>query len=73
MKSRRLISDWTSLSRAPPCARLEQVADLRQAGLEPYAYRFDRTHYTSELQVGAGGQGGKDSRGINSLRRKGGS
>ena len=27
-----------------------QVEDLRQAGLEPYAYRFDRTHYTSELQ-----------------------
>ena len=26
------------------------MEDLRQAGLEPYAYRFDRTHYTSELQ-----------------------
>ena len=28
-----------------------QVEDLRKAGLEPYAYRFDRSHYTSELQV----------------------
>lgn len=28
-----------------------QVQDLRAAGQEPYAYRFDRTHYTSELQV----------------------
>ena len=30
--------------------RLQKVADLRTSGLEPYAYRFDRTHYTTELQ-----------------------
>lgn len=28
-----------------------QVSDLKQAGQEPYAYRFDRTHYTTQLQV----------------------
>lgn len=27
-----------------------QAGQLRQASQEPYAYRFDRTHYTSELQ-----------------------
>lgn len=26
------------------------MADLRTSGREPYAYRFDRTHYASELQ-----------------------
>ncbi|PNG99950.1 Lysine--tRNA ligase, partial [Tetrabaena socialis] len=26
------------------------VHDLRGQGQEPYAYRFDRTHYTQELQ-----------------------
>lgn len=30
--------------------RLQKVSDLRTGGHEPYAYRFDRTHYTSELQ-----------------------
>ncbi|GAX78961.1 hypothetical protein CEUSTIGMA_g6401.t1 [Chlamydomonas eustigma] len=30
--------------------RLKKAQDLREAGLEPYAYRFDRTHYTAELQ-----------------------
>lgn len=30
--------------------RLSKVDTLRQDGLEPYGYRFDRTHYTSELQ-----------------------
>ncbi|GFR51953.1 hypothetical protein Agub_g14475 [Astrephomene gubernaculifera] len=30
--------------------RLKKVADLRGQGQEPYAYRFDRTHYTKELQ-----------------------
>ena len=30
--------------------RLQKAADLRTSGHEPYAYRFDRTHYTSELQ-----------------------
>ena len=27
-----------------------QAADLRSTGQEPYAYRFERSHYTSELQ-----------------------
>ncbi len=27
-----------------------QAAGLRTAGQEPYAYRFDRTHYTTDLQ-----------------------
>lgn len=27
-----------------------QAEQLRQASQEPYAYRFDRSHYTSELQ-----------------------
>ena len=30
----------------------DQAETLRQDGLEPYGYRFDRTHYTSDLQVG---------------------
>eukprot|EP00878_Enallax_costatus_P033075 GHUV01036459.1.p1 GENE.GHUV01036459.1~~GHUV01036459.1.p1 ORF type:complete len:594 (+),score=166.05 GHUV01036459.1:596-2377(+) len=30
--------------------RLDKADQLRQASQEPYAYRFDRTHYTSELQ-----------------------
>lgn len=29
----------------------EQVADMQAAGQEAYAYRFDRTHYSAELQV----------------------
>ena len=29
-----------------------QVSDLRAAGVEPFAYRFDRTHFSAELQVG---------------------
>jgi lysyl-tRNA synthetase class 2 len=28
-----------------------QVSDLRASGSEPYAYRFDRTHFTADLQV----------------------
>jgi hypothetical protein len=28
-----------------------QAEQLRKDGMEPYAYRFDRTHYTAELQV----------------------
>lgn len=32
-----------------------QVDDLRKAGMEPFAYRFDRTHYTQQLQVRAWG------------------
>jgi lysyl-tRNA synthetase class 2 len=27
-----------------------QAADLRSTGQDPYAYRFERSHYTSELQ-----------------------
>ena len=30
--------------------RLQKVADLRAAGMDAYAYRFDRTHYSAELQ-----------------------
>ncbi|MEW5299794.1 MAG: hypothetical protein WDW36_002772 [Sanguina aurantia] len=30
--------------------RLAKVEDLRKAGIEPYAYRFDRTHFTTELK-----------------------
>mmetsp|Transcript_31159 Transcript_31159/g.69280 ORF Transcript_31159/g.69280 Transcript_31159/m.69280 type:complete len:592 (+) Transcript_31159:24-1799(+) len=31
--------------------RLQKVDSLREQGSEPYAYRFDRTHYTTELQA----------------------
>ncbi|KXZ43187.1 hypothetical protein GPECTOR_99g822 [Gonium pectorale] len=30
--------------------RLQKVQDLRTKGQNPYAYRFNRTHYTEELQ-----------------------
>lgn len=30
--------------------RLQKVSDLRTSGVEPFAYRFDRTHFTAELQ-----------------------
>eukprot|EP00879_Flechtneria_rotunda_P009386 GHRR01009828.1.p1 GENE.GHRR01009828.1~~GHRR01009828.1.p1 ORF type:complete len:483 (+),score=163.21 GHRR01009828.1:201-1649(+) len=30
--------------------RIDKAEQFRQANQEPYAYRFDRTHYTSELQ-----------------------
>ncbi|PNW82829.1 hypothetical protein CHLRE_06g296250v5 [Chlamydomonas reinhardtii] len=30
--------------------RLQKVEELRGQGQEPYAYRFDRTHFTTELQ-----------------------
>jgi len=30
---------------------VSQVSELRAAGVEPFAYRFNRTHYTDELQV----------------------
>eukprot|EP00798_Chlamydomonas_sp_ICE-L_P009937 gene9937-7807_t len=30
--------------------RIQKAETLRAAGKEPYAYRFDRTHYTTELQ-----------------------
>lgn len=48
--------------RSPPHAYMNmrtdllphaQVEELRKGGQEPYAYRFDRTHYTTELQVWA--------------------
>jgi lysyl-tRNA synthetase class 2 len=31
--------------------RLQKVAELRAAGTEPYAYRFDRTHSAAQLQA----------------------
>jgi hypothetical protein len=34
----------------PPCLRPPQAKELREGGQEPYAYRFDRTHYTEQLQ-----------------------
>lgn len=30
---------------------LRQAEELRRCGLEPYAYRFDRTHFTTDLQA----------------------
>jgi hypothetical protein len=34
-----------------PTVSCIQVAELRNRSVEPFAYRFDRTHFTSELQV----------------------
>lgn len=31
--------------------RLQKAKDLRANGQDPYAYRFDRTHFTSQLQA----------------------
>lgn len=39
------------LSITMPMLLLLQVEELRGQGQEPYAYRFDRTHFTTELQV----------------------
>jgi lysyl-tRNA synthetase class II len=36
--------------RSPPARPCTQAQELREAGKEPYAYRFDRTHYTDDLQ-----------------------
>jgi hypothetical protein len=38
--------------QAPPCCLFSscQASQLTSAGQQPYAYRFERTHYTADLQ-----------------------
>lgn len=40
----------TSTAEEIKALRIQKADQLRQSSQEPYAYRFDRTHYTSELQ-----------------------
>jgi hypothetical protein len=41
----------TSSAEEVKALRIAKVAQLRDAGAEPFAYRFDRTHTASELQA----------------------
>jgi lysyl-tRNA synthetase class II len=52
-----------------------QAQELREAGQEPYAYRFDRTHYTDDLQRQYEGLTAGEARGVarrGAARRAGG-
>ncbi|KAI8474152.1 MAG: hypothetical protein J3K34DRAFT_456975 [Monoraphidium minutum] len=40
----------TSSAEEIRALRIQKAQELRDAGQEPYAYRFDRTHYTEDLQ-----------------------
>ncbi|KAF6259070.1 hypothetical protein COO60DRAFT_1622084 [Scenedesmus sp. NREL 46B-D3] len=40
----------TSSAEEIRALRIQKVDQLRQASQEPYAYRFDRTHYSTDLQ-----------------------
>jgi lysyl-tRNA synthetase class 2 len=44
-------SDSQSTLEEIRATRLEKVEQLRQAGLTPYAYRWESTHHAAELQV----------------------
>ena len=48
--------------------RLQKVATMRDAGVNPFAYRFDRTHMAAELQSGNGElQNGEEKPGSESV------
>ncbi|KAK4773552.1 hypothetical protein SAY87_028571 [Trapa incisa] len=47
---RSAASTSTSDREAVRAIRLKKVEELRSKGLEPYAYKWERTHSTSELQ-----------------------
>ena len=40
----------TSSAEEIRALRIQKAQELRESGQEPYAYRFDRTHYTEDLQ-----------------------
>jgi lysyl-tRNA synthetase class 2 len=40
----------TTSNPTQPAPPTRQAQELRESGQEPYAYRFDRTHYTTDLQ-----------------------
>ncbi|MBM3799452.1 MAG: lysine--tRNA ligase, partial [Actinobacteria bacterium] len=50
-----LSSDSTELSgsglAAEKARRLDRLAEMRAAGVEPYPYRFDRTHTLTEARA----------------------
>jgi|APGre2960657444_1045066.scaffolds.fasta_scaffold00899_2 lysyl-tRNA synthetase class 2 len=50
-------AEATSSAEDIRALRLAKVAELRSAGQEPYAYRFDRTHTAAELQAAHVGLG----------------
>ncbi|EXC34533.1 Lysine--tRNA ligase [Morus notabilis] len=52
-RNRRSSSSSSSTSSSPEAVRairLQKVEELRSKGLEPYAYRWDRTHSANQLQ-----------------------
>ncbi|KAL5212895.1 hypothetical protein ABZP36_023742 [Zizania latifolia] len=51
-RRRRSASSSTSDRESIRAIRLKKVDELRGKGYEPYAYRWDRTHTTKELQDG---------------------
>ncbi|KAG8071497.1 hypothetical protein GUJ93_ZPchr0006g42568 [Zizania palustris] len=51
-RRRRSASSSTSDRESIRAIRLKKVEELRGKGHEPYAYRWDRTHTTKELQDG---------------------
>ena len=47
---------------AEKAKRLDKIAALRDAGTNPYPYRFDRTHTLDELRAQFGDAGARRSR-----------